>query len=109
MPMRTLALSKGDLFTHVAPGGAGNGDPLERDPDHVAADVRDGRFTREFARDVYGVVTGANGRADRVATDIRRDGLASDLPKLAEAQLRLFMEGDQGRAALSPEYEGELA
>ncbi|MGO4675779.1 hydantoinase B/oxoprolinase family protein [Bosea sp. 2YAB26] len=109
MPMRTLALSKGDLFTHVAPGGAGNGDPLERDPDHVAADVRDGRFTREFARDVYGVVTGANGRADRVATDIRRDGLASDLPKLAEAQLRLFMDGDQGRAALSPEYEGEPA
>jgi N-methylhydantoinase B len=109
MPMRTLALRKGDLFIHVAPGGGGNGDPLARDPDHVADDVRDGRFTEEFARDVYGVVIGPKGRADQAATKARRDGLAADPSGPAKTQLRLFMERNQSRAAAKADTVGEAA
>lgn len=108
MPMRTLALHEGDLFTHVAPGGGGNGDPLERDPAQVAADVRDGRFTETFARDVYGVVIDADGRADPTATKARRERLATDPSGPAAAQFRLFMARNRGWA-LSAEYEGEAA
>src|SRR5690606_1062607 len=37
-------------------GGGGWGDPLDRDPARVAADVRDGKVSVEGARDDYGVV-----------------------------------------------------
>ncbi len=42
-------------------GGGGWGDPLERDPDAVARDVAAGLVSITRARDVYGVVIGANG------------------------------------------------
>lgn len=106
MPMRTLALSKDDLFIHVAPGGAGNGDPLARAPDAVAEDVLDGRLTQAFARQVYGVVIGSDGRPDHAATRSCRDRLAGDPSRLEGVQRRLFMEGDRGRALLGAERTG---
>lgn len=50
------------------PGGAGWGDPLERPPARVAADVADGLIAREAAERDYGVVLAADGRADESAT-----------------------------------------
>jgi N-methylhydantoinase B len=35
-------------------GGGGFGDPAERDPETVRADVRQGHVTPSAARDVYG-------------------------------------------------------
>jgi N-methylhydantoinase B len=54
-------------------GGGGVGDPLEREPEQVGADVA-GRFvTREAARKVYGVVTdAATGAVDLAATKALR-------------------------------------
>ena len=51
-------------------GGAGYGDPLERDPSLVASDVRNGYASLERARADYGVVLspGAN-EADVLATN----------------------------------------
>ena len=46
---------KGDRFMAVGPAGGGYGDPRERDPDKVRADVRDGLVSAETARDVFGV------------------------------------------------------
>src|SRR5262249_35467169 len=106
MPMQTLALQKGDLFIHVAPGAAGYGNPLERDPDTVAEDVLDGRFTGTFAREVYGVVIGSDGRPDQSATRACRDRLAADPSRLEEAQLRLFIDNDRSRALLRAESRG---
>jgi N-methylhydantoinase B len=40
----------------LSSGGGGFGDPLERDPDAVRDDVRDGFVSLEAARDIYGVV-----------------------------------------------------
>jgi N-methylhydantoinase B/oxoprolinase/acetone carboxylase alpha subunit len=50
------------------PGGAGWGDPFERPPARVAADVADGLIAREAAERDYGVVLASNGAADEAAT-----------------------------------------
>jgi N-methylhydantoinase B len=44
------------LFRVLTPGGGGWGDPLDRDPTRVLADVRDGFVSVEGARRDYGVV-----------------------------------------------------
>ena len=46
---------RGDFIRLELPGGGGFGDPRERDPDQVAADVADGLITREAAERDYGV------------------------------------------------------
>ncbi|MBI4489991.1 MAG: hydantoinase B/oxoprolinase family protein [Deltaproteobacteria bacterium] len=49
-------LKKGDVFERVACGGGGFGDPLERDPEMVLADVRNGLVSMRCAEEIYGVV-----------------------------------------------------
>jgi len=56
----------------VCCGGAGYGSPLEREPERVAADVREGLVTPERARSVYGVVVDADGTLDEPATTALR-------------------------------------
>jgi N-methylhydantoinase B len=61
----------GDVVSARSGGGGGWGDPFERAPDRVVADVRDGYVTPETARDVYGVAVigdGAGMCADLEAT-----------------------------------------
>ena len=55
-PMFSDGLAAGELYHHVQAGGGGWGDPLERDPEQVADDVRNGKIGREAARHSYGVV-----------------------------------------------------
>jgi N-methylhydantoinase B len=55
-------------------GGGGYGDPLDRDPAAVAADVVAGLVSLSRARDVYGVVL-ADGTVDEAATTRRREAL----------------------------------
>lgn len=66
----TTKLDPGDVVSVQTPGGGGYGDPLERDPDDVIADVRDGKVSREKAREEYGVVY--DGDVDEAATAERR-------------------------------------
>jgi N-methylhydantoinase B len=57
-------------------GGGGYGDPLERDPQLVLADVGHGRVTADSARSIYGVVLREGGGAlevDTAATDTVRE------------------------------------
>jgi N-methylhydantoinase B len=58
-------------------GGGGYGDPLERDPARVAADVDYGYVSREAARETYGVVLTDAGAVDEKATRAQRQQLAS--------------------------------
>ncbi|UMP06256.1 hydantoinase B/oxoprolinase family protein [Amycolatopsis sp. EV170708-02-1] len=44
-----------DVVNVVLPGGGGYGDPVDRDPDAVLADVVDGYISVEAARELYGV------------------------------------------------------
>ena len=51
----TQHIPAGERLILHTPGGAGFGDPHERDPLAVAADVAAGRISREIAEAVYGV------------------------------------------------------
>jgi N-methylhydantoinase B len=64
-------LADDDVVIGAQAGGAGCGDPLLRDPEAVAADVRDGRVSTEVARTVYGVVV-ETGAVAAEATGTRR-------------------------------------
>jgi N-methylhydantoinase B len=50
-----LPLAEGDLVRVFTGNGGGWGNPLNRDPALVLADLQDGYITPEIARDVYGV------------------------------------------------------
>ena len=66
---------------HTTAGGGGYGDPFERDPETVLADVCDGKVSVEAARRDYGVcVLAAPWRIDHAVTEklrSRRTGPAS--------------------------------
>jgi N-methylhydantoinase B len=49
-------LTDGDTVTHYTPGGGGYGDPYEREPARVQADVRAGLVSVEAAARDYGLV-----------------------------------------------------
>jgi N-methylhydantoinase B len=65
-------LADGDFLVTVVNGGGGYGDPLRRDPELVARDVRHGLVSADIARAVYGVVVD-DGAADMAATDAARE------------------------------------
>jgi len=60
-----------------SPGGGGWGNPLERDPQRVARDVRLGYVSAETAAREYGVVVTENGEVDESATVALRKGAAA--------------------------------
>jgi N-methylhydantoinase B len=53
-PKKTIELYKGDVYTVQCAGGAGYGDPAERDGQALARDVADGYVSPEAARRDYG-------------------------------------------------------
>jgi N-methylhydantoinase B len=61
-------IDEGQRLRLVGPSGGGWGDPLERDPRQVRADVLDDLVTVERARAVYGVVLTADLEIDEEAT-----------------------------------------
>jgi N-methylhydantoinase B len=70
---KMIVLHPGDQLWEYIAGGAGYGDPLERDPAAVLADVLDGKITAGIAHEGYGVVLTADGAAvDEVATKEHR-------------------------------------
>lgn len=54
-----VSLLSGDVFSRPSAGGGGLGDPLDRSPELVLEDVRDGYVSRERAASDYGVVIDA--------------------------------------------------
>jgi len=73
-------LSAGDRIHCWATGGAGYGDPLERDPSLVLQDVIDGKISVAAAEERYGVagVDPRRRRHDEAATTRRREALRRD-------------------------------
>lgn len=61
-------IKPGERVLLELPGGGGFGDPLQRDPDLVHADVLDGRITHKAAREDYGVAVRKDGSYDAKAT-----------------------------------------
>lgn len=57
MPAKfAITLRAGDVIRHEQPGGGGFGDPFARDPERVAADVRNEKITPAYAAREHGVV-----------------------------------------------------
>ncbi len=72
-----LELRQGDVLLMVTPAGGGFGDPFERDPDLVLADIRAGLISAERAREDYGIVMGTKG-VDAAATAKHRAARRND-------------------------------
>lgn len=68
----TYKLAKGDLVSWRTAGAGGYGDPLTRDTDMVARDVREGLVSARAAAEEYGVVISEAGEVDPAATEKRR-------------------------------------
>jgi N-methylhydantoinase B len=80
MPHAAMAFGGTESELVVSQGGGGLGDPIERDPDAVAADVAEGLVSAGAARRVYGVVLSAGPGAphvDAAATDAERQAIRS--------------------------------
>jgi N-methylhydantoinase B len=69
-----IPLAAGETFRFANASGSGLGDALEREPERVLADVREGYVTEATARAVYGVVIGPHG-VDQAATTAARESL----------------------------------
>ena len=76
-----------DVWVFAWSGAGGYGDPLEREPESVLADVTAGRVTAAWAKKTYGVVvdgSGTSARVDRDATARRRTKIRKK--RLAEGE-----------------------
>ena len=69
-----IPLDPGDRVRVKTPGGGGYGDPMRRDPLAVAQDVALGRYSRDRAEALFGVVLAPDGTPDKEATERRRSG-----------------------------------
>lgn len=105
-------LLRGDVVVMESSGGGGYGDPLERDPRAVLADLAEGVITPATAQRVYGVVAGVAG-IDAAATATRRatlrgarvlvalDLVADDVPS-ADARAIALEPGVAARLGVGP-------
>lgn len=98
-----------DVLYYITWGGGGWGNPLERDADYVALEVKRGLVTREGAENNYGVILDADGKVDEAATRAKRQEL-SDSIKTNEVfnfgpsidELRANCEAETGLPAPKP-------
>jgi N-methylhydantoinase B len=93
---KMIVLHPGDQLWEYIAGGAGLGDPLDRDAGLVLADVLDGKVSRASAREVYGVQFTPDGTGvDEVATKERREAQRGRRGAVAW----VFDRGPDGRQA----------
>jgi N-methylhydantoinase B len=100
--VRDVPVFEGDRLIFETAGAGGVGDPVERDPEAIAKDVRWSLISPEAAESLYGVVVGDDGSVDAVATESKREEIMAnrgespgfdhgDLPPLDE-QRRMIAE-----------------
>jgi N-methylhydantoinase B len=73
-------------------GGAGYGDPLDRDPSEVAEDVTDDYTSPEAAERLYGVALAADGSVDEAATEAARQRIRQERRASARPAREVFDE-----------------
>ena len=104
-----ISVADGDWFQMRLANGGGFGDPLERPSELVAADVEEGRFSREDASRVYGVAVTHDGWVDAQTTARHRAELraarleaAGPAPKPVDAEALAAIAADGEQLPLFP-------
>lgn len=99
-------IRKGERIVMQSAGGGGYGDPMDRHPDLVAADVALGYVTAEAAKDAYGVALNRDGDVDEMATrtvrEVRRKSLAGLSISNDEGSPYSGIRGRQRRQRMAP-------
>ncbi|QLD85198.1 hydantoinase B/oxoprolinase family protein [Natronomonas halophila] len=107
--VENVAVQAGDKLVFSTAGGGGLGDPLERETETVATEVRRGLISAEAARDEYGVVLDDDDTVDADATDRRRDEIRQNRDELADFDYGPLPDDDELAeqiAAERREFEG---
>ena len=77
-------MKKGDCLQVDTPGSGGHGDPLERDPERVATEVKYGLVSPAGARSLYGVIMNDKSyQVDHEATSRLREDIKQKRGKAA--------------------------
>ena len=100
---KVFVLRGGDIFVAVPHGGGGFGDPLERDPARVAADVRQGLVSREWAARLYGAVLDDAGEVLAAATGALRAKIRGERMLSASAPAGRSVHAGARMTASEPE------
>jgi N-methylhydantoinase B len=101
--VENVPVHKGDQLIFSTAGAGGLGDPLTREPERVAADVRAGLVTVEAARDQYGVVVSARGDIDESATTALREKATAERAEPPEFDFGPLPEKEQLAARIAQE------
>src|ERR671911_543341 len=88
--VRDVPVFEGDRLIFETAGAGGVGDPLERDPEAIAKDVRWSLISPEAAESVYGVVVGDDGSVEAGATGSKREEI-----RASRSESPGFDHGDQ--------------
>lgn len=100
---KVFVLRGGDVFVAVPHGGGGYGDPLEREPKRVAADVRQGLVSREWAGRLYGAVLDDAGEVLAAATAALRADMRGQRLRGASARAGRSVHAGARMTAKGPE------
>ncbi|MFD4195652.1 hydantoinase B/oxoprolinase family protein [Amycolatopsis thermoflava] len=100
---QSVTIRAGDVLVQWIAGGGGYGDPLLRDPQLVAADVRDGYVTAGTAERTYGVIV-TDGGVDEDATACARATLRRE--RLGSSPARQVLPGSPAGAS-TPRRDAE--
>lgn len=107
-----LRLRQGASYIMQSAGGGGYGDPLARDVQRVAEDVRAGYVSIERARSIYGVILDSRGDIDRAATASQREALRGGRTRIAvvadESPAYAGIKGRHRVLRVSPRLGAEL-
>src|SRR5262249_4678133 len=76
-PKSRTTQDQDDVYAITFFGGGGYGDPLDREPERVAADLKQGLVSAGEAMRLYGVMT-IDGVVDEAATDRRRSAMRAE-------------------------------
>ncbi|MCB0865890.1 MAG: hydantoinase B/oxoprolinase family protein [Solirubrobacterales bacterium] len=109
---RTLTMpepmAEGDLYLSPMRGGAGLGDPLEREPEAVVADVTGKYLNERFADSVYGVKVDRDGALDEAATQRRRDQILRERERGSQPVSEWMRTERERISASAGGFEGEF-
>jgi N-methylhydantoinase B len=100
--VENVPVAAGDKLVFSTAGGGGLGDPLDRDPELVATEVRRGLVSEAAAAEEYGVVV-TDGTVDEQATENRREDMRATRDDLAEFDYGPLPDDDDLEAQIAAE------